>query len=90
MSKALYEPIDLEEMESSSSHKCPLKAHKPNHHHSWRCDRIKGAKVCKSNINSYNSMGIRGWRCSACDFDLCIACLKTEKFIAMCSDNRED
>ena len=90
MSKALYEPIDLAKEEKSVSHTHILRMHSPNHHQSWRCDRIKGAKVCKSNINSYNSMGVRGWRCNACDFDLCIACLKTEKFITMCSDNRED
>lgn len=84
-----YGGIDLDETEIVPSHKHPLIKHKPGHHTNWRCDRITGAAVCKSEINSYNSNGVQGWRCNQCDFDLCIACMQVSKFIERMTQ-RED
>ena len=54
----LYEHLELKSDELVSSHKHVLIKHPPGHHTNWRCDRITGSKVCKSEIYSYNSKGI--------------------------------
>ena len=87
--KGLFESVPLKEVEQSPSHNCPLKKHGANHHKNWRCDRVKESQYCRSEIHTYNSGGIPGWRCNNCDFDLCINCIKIDKFLAMLC-TRED
>jgi len=70
--EALFKSVVLREAEFSPSHPCILIKHPANHHKNWRCDKVKDSAHCRSGIHSFNSGGIPGWRCTKCDFDLCI------------------
>ena len=91
MPKEFYEHIQLEKQIRTRSHKsCILTKHNDNHAGSWACDKVKGVSECLSGITGfYQSKGIQGWRCSNCDFDLCIKCTQADKFIEMLL-SRED
>ena len=79
------EDIEFESRCYTKSHPtCMVTKHPDNHHGSWACDMVEGASTCLSGITDfYQSKGIAGWRCANCDWDLCIKCMKADKFIAM-------
>ena len=84
--------IEVPKIAKVSSHKHELKRHPQGHHNGWRCDHIKGLKRCLSGMNDFyqaQSAGIYGWRCQMCDFDLCMRCMKAEKYIEQILE-RED
>ena len=83
--------IEFENRTVARSHStCTVVKHPDNHHGSWACDKVAGASYCLSGITDfYQSKGIAGWRCAGCDWDLCIKCMKADKFIAMVA-TRED
>lgn len=84
--------IEFENETVARSHPkgCLVRKHPENHHGSWACDKVSGATHCQSGITGfYQSKGIEGWRCASCDWDLCIKCMKVDKFIQMVT-NRED
>ena len=89
--KEFYKDIVLDINTVTRSHKsCILRKHPDNHHGSWACDKVKGASFCLKGLESfYQSKGHQGWRCSQCDFDLCISCMQADKFIEMLL-SRED
>lgn len=45
------------------SHKHTLTKNVDPRRVNWRCDRIAGSKVCKSEIYTYNSKGVQGYVC---------------------------
>ena len=67
-----------------------LVKHPDNHSGTWDCDRVEGVNYCLSGLTGfYQSKGIAGWRCSKCDFDICIKCAQADRFIEMLL-SRED
>ena len=86
--KPFVEEIELYHMETFLSHKHEMKQHSPKHHTHWRCDKIKDVSKCmSSDIPKYQTLG--GWRCNACDFDLCTKCARTDKCMKLMG-TRED
>ena len=83
--------LQFEEMCIARSHpNCTVRKRPSNHSGSWACDKIKGASFCLSGITGFGmAKGIECWRCNNCDWDLCIKCMKADKFIEMIT-NRED
>ena len=73
--------MNLREAEFSLTHNCTLKK-KTNYqtNTSWRCNSLH----CRLGLYpQYDSKGTEGWHCDACDFDLCIDCMKVEKRIRL-------
>lgn len=80
-----YDTIKTEETEKVTSHQCEMTKHEEGHHTHWGCDRVQGAGVCLGKSRIGHGKYIEAWRCDKCDFDLCINCMRINKFI----DNRE-
>ena len=74
--ETFWEPIELGQIETVSSHQHELVKHPDGHHTNWNCDRINGSHACRNN----NRKGVQGWRCNDCDFDLCIMCMKINRY----------
>ena len=82
--------IELPYEVKTRSHPCTVYKRPSNHGGGWRCDKIKHASKCLSGITGFHqAKGIECWRCDHCDWDLCIKCMKADKFIEMIA-NRED
>lgn len=75
-----YESLELQEVETVSSHPHALTKRPDNQHQSWACDRISGSMVCRGGIHTFKT-GKQGWRCNDCDFDLCISCMKISRYL---------
>jgi hypothetical protein len=87
--------VKTERIQKCHSHKHELTRHPKMHHNGWRCDMIKGVNRCLSGITDFyqvnsSSVPIYGWRCQACDFDLCFRCLSADIFLNETIINRED
>lgn len=63
-----------------------MKKHEEGHHTHWGCDRVTGCGVCKGKSKIPRGQYIEAWRCDPCDFDLCIVCMKINKWF----DNRDE
>lgn len=68
-----FTAIELNDDEKVSSHEHTLKKHHESFPASWNCDRISGAQVCRGRNKA------PGWRCVACNFDLCNVCMHINK-----------
>jgi hypothetical protein len=79
-----YDTIKLEEREKVSSHQFELVKHEEGHHTHWGCDRVQGAGICLGKSRIGPGKYIEAWRDDKNDFDLCINCMRINRFI----DNR--
>jgi len=65
------------------SHNCVLNVRPSDHNGANSCSMIKGARKCLSGCEDfYKSKGVAMYECRACDFDLCVRCMKADLYIS--------